>query len=140
MGHSALTCFKRKCTPVHEILTCVVAFMEGYTCCHFKVWAVHVMSTSIDRGQNQVNAHFPPNFSYHSAGLLKRGIRRLVGLLSISIGDEQHHVGFQWLGFAFKLYVLVSRFGLQCIYFHAFWITQLQHKFSYSGPYRVKAS
>ena len=73
MGHSALTCFKWKCTPVHEITTCVVAFMEKYTCCHFKVWSVHVMSTSIDRGQNLVNAHFPPKLFLSFCRLIEEG-------------------------------------------------------------------
>ena len=73
MGHSALTCFKQKCTPVHGITTCVVAFMEKYTCCHFKVWVIHVMSASIDRGQNQVNAHFPPKFLLSFYWLIEEG-------------------------------------------------------------------
>ena len=98
--HSIWPCFKTKCTPVHEMMSCMVAFMERYMCCHFKVWTVHVISTSIDRGKIKL-MHIFPKISLII--LLKKGIRRLVGLLSISIDDEHHYVEFRKLGFVFKL-------------------------------------
>jgi len=58
------------------------------------------MSTNIDRGKINL-MHIFPKISLII--LLKKGIRRLVGLLSISIDDEQRYVEFRKLGFVFKL-------------------------------------
>ena len=78
----------------------MVAFMEEYMCCHFKIETVHIMSTSCDRGKSNLMHIFPQTSLII---LLKKGIRRLFGSLSISIDDKQHYVALRKLGFVFKI-------------------------------------
>ena len=58
--------FKIKCTPVHEMMSHMVAFMEEYMRYHFKIETVHVMSTSSNHGKSNLMHIFPQNFSHHS--------------------------------------------------------------------------